>query len=282
MTLLLAGDAVGTAQSLAGALTDAGENVVSVVGHDIARRTGGPLGQADDGVEHRLEAPVAEHHGAEHGLLGELARLGFDHQHGVTGARDHQVEIGFLLLLHSGIEHELALEDADAGGADRPHEGDARQREGSGGGDHRHDVGIVLEIVRQHGGDELRLVPVAVDEERTDRAIDEARHQRLALGRASLALEIAARNLAGGIGALLVVDGQREEIDTRLRRLLADDGGEHGALAKRCQHGTIGLAGNATSLETQHAAAPLGLFNKYIEHRRFLRSALGREAFASA
>src|SRR5512132_333366 len=68
VALFLAGDAVGAAQSLAGALTDAGENVVSVVGHEFARRTGGPLGQADDGVEHRLEAPVAEHHGAEHSL----------------------------------------------------------------------------------------------------------------------------------------------------------------------------------------------------------------------
>src|SRR5689334_23405452 len=72
VTLLLAGNAVGTAQSFAGALTDAGENVVTVVGHELARRAGGPLGQADDGVEHRLEAPVAEHHGAEHHLLGEL------------------------------------------------------------------------------------------------------------------------------------------------------------------------------------------------------------------
>ena len=35
---------------------------------------------------------VAEHDGAEHLVLGELLGLGLDHQHGVLGAGDDQVE----------------------------------------------------------------------------------------------------------------------------------------------------------------------------------------------
>ena len=79
------------------------------------------------------------------------------------------------------------------------------------------DVGIVLHVVREHGDDDLRLVLEAFDEQRPDRPVDEARGQRLLLGRTAFALEKAAGDLAGGVGLLLVVDGQREEVDAGLR-----------------------------------------------------------------
>ena len=36
---------------------------------------------------------VAEFDGAEHDVLGQLLRLGLDHQHALGGAGDHQVEL---------------------------------------------------------------------------------------------------------------------------------------------------------------------------------------------
>ena len=42
------------------------------------------------------------------------------------------------------------------------------------------DVGIVLQIVRQHGDDHLRVAAPAVGEQRADRPVDQARDQRLA------------------------------------------------------------------------------------------------------
>ena len=57
----------------------------------------------------------------------------------------------------------------------------------------------------------------ALDEERADRPVDQAGGQHLLLGGARLALEEAARDLAGGVGLLLVVDGQREEVLAGLR-----------------------------------------------------------------
>ena len=83
----------------------------------------------------------------------------------------------------------------------------------------RDDVGIVLEVVRQHGDDDLGLVAPALDEERADRAVDQAGDQGLLLGRTAFALEVAARDAAGGVGALLVVHGEREEVDAGLRLL---------------------------------------------------------------
>jgi hypothetical protein len=76
--------------------------------------------------------------------------------------------------------------------------------------------------VREHGDDHLGLVAPAVDEQRTDRTVDQAGDQRLLLGRTALALEIAAGNAAGCVGLLLIVDGQRQEVDTFARGLCRD------------------------------------------------------------
>ena len=88
--------------------------------------------------------------------------------------------------------------------------------------DHRRDVGIDFRIDRQHRRDDLHFVVEAVREQRAERPVDQAAGQRLLLGRAALALEEAAGDLARGVGLLLVVDGQREEVLAGLRRLGGD------------------------------------------------------------
>ena len=81
------------------------------------------------------------------------------------------------------------------------------------------NVGIDLGIDRHHRRDHLHFVEEAVGEQRPDRAVDEARGQRLLLRRTSFALEKAAGDLAGGVGLFLVVDGQRKEVLAGLRDL---------------------------------------------------------------
>jgi len=49
-------------------------------------------------VDHRLHAVVAEHHGAEHDFFGQLLGFGFDHQHGVLGAGDDEVEAALSVI----------------------------------------------------------------------------------------------------------------------------------------------------------------------------------------
>ena len=165
----------------------------------LARLLGGLLGELDDRLDHRLEMPVAEHHGAEHHVFGQFLGFGFDHQHGVAGAGDDEVELALGHLVDQRVEHIFAVDEADARGADRAHEGRARQRQRGGRGDQRENVGIVLHVVRERGDDHLGLVAPAVGEQRTDRAVDQAGDQRLLFGRTAFALEIAAGNAAGGI-----------------------------------------------------------------------------------
>ena len=134
---------------------------------------------------------------------------------------------------------------------------DKRQR--GGGGDQREDVGIVLHVVRQHGDDDLGLVAPAVDEQRADRAVDQAGDQRFLFGRTAFALEIAAGNAARGVGLFLVVDGQRQEVDAFARRLGGDDGGEHDGLAIGGEHGAVGLTGDLAGFKLEGTSTPVDL-----------------------
>ena len=170
---------------------------------DVARLLGGLFGELDDRADHRLEVPVPEHHRAEHDVFVEFLGFRFHHQHGIGGAGDDQIELGFDHFVERRVEHIFVVDEADAGCADRTFERRARQRQRGGGGHQRQNVGIVLHIVRQRRDDDLGLVAPAIDEQRADRAIDQAGDQRFLFGRAAFALEIAAGNAARGIGLFM-------------------------------------------------------------------------------
>ncbi|MDH6666369.1 UNVERIFIED_ORG: hypothetical protein M2442_002368 [Methylorubrum zatmanii] len=82
----------------------------------------------------------------------------------------------------------------------------------------------------------------------------------------AFALEVAAGDAAGGVGALLVVHGERQEVDAGLGLLARDHGGEHGGLAVGGDHGAVRLAGGLAGLEDELAVAPDQLFTLYVEH----------------
>ena len=213
VTRLLVGDLVGCAQVVLDQAEHGGFEFRKVGDLVIARILGGDFRQLDDRVEHRLEATVAEHDSAEHDVFRQFLCFRPDHQNGVARAGDDEVELGFSHLVDVRVELVLAADVADASTADRAHERNARQSQCCRGGDDRHDVGIVFTIVLHDGDDDLGVVLVAVGEKRADRAVDEAGNQGFLLARAAFTLEVAAGNLAGGVGLFLVVDGQREEVE---------------------------------------------------------------------
>ena len=182
------------------------------------------------------------------------------------GAGHDQVEIALGHLVDHGIEHELAVDDADAGGADGAEERHARQRQRRGSRNQGDDVGIVLHVMGQHRHDDLRLVLEAFHEQRPDRPVDQARGERFLLARAAFALEKAAGNLAGGVGLLLVVDGQREEVDAGSRTFRCDHGRQHAGFAVLGEHGSVGLAGDAPRLKAELASAPFNFHAMCVEH----------------
>ena len=277
LALELVADAEGCAHRLAagglGALVERGR-VRGGEGEGLLR---GVLGHVDDQVDHRLHLLVAELDRAEHLGLRELVGLGLDHHDRVLGAGDDELEplLGVVAqLLHvvdGRVQHVGAVDEAHPRRADRAHERHARQGQRGRGGDHADDVGVVLHVVGEDGDDDLDLVPEALDEKRPDRTVDQAGGQHFLLGRPRLALEEAARDLAGGVGLFLVVDRQREEVLAGLGALLVDDGREHAGLAIGGDDGGVGLAGDPSGFERERVMPPLDRFLDDVEHVSSLR-----------
>ena len=209
---------------------------------------------------------MAEGHGTEHDLLGQLLGLGLDHQHALAGAGEHQIELRVFQVGGPRVQHIGAVLEADAAGADRTEERQARDGQGRRGRDHGDDVRIVLQVMAQNRADDLGLVLVALGEQGTDRPVDQARSQGFLLARTALALEKAAGNLAGGEGLLLIVNGKREEILAFSRRAGADHGTEHHGIAVARQDGAIRLAGDMAGFEAKRTAAPFEFFTVYVKH----------------
>src|SRR5207245_1637045 len=83
------------------------------------------------------------------------------------------------------------------------------------------------------------------------RAVDQARGQDLLLRGPALPLEEAARNLPGGECFLLVVDGEREEIDPLPRFLGCDRGHQHHRVAVAHEGRAACLLGEASDLDRE-------------------------------
>ena len=240
----------------------------------------GVFGKLDNRLDHRLERRVTEGDGAEHHVFRKLFGFGFDHQHALLGAGDDQFQYAGLRGRHGGIQHERAVLVTDAGRSDRAEKRNAGQGQRGGAADHRNDVGIVLHVMAEHGGDDLHFVAEAFGEQRADRAVDQAAFQHLGLRRPAFALEEAAGDLTGREGLFLVVDGQREEVLPRLRGFDAHGGTQHNGLAIADHHGAVGLAGDLTGFEDELAAAPFDFLAEVVEHAfvLWMRWQCGRQA----
>src|SRR5690606_35768167 len=108
--------------------------------------------------------------------------------------------------------------------------------------------------------DELDLIAQALDERRPQRPVDESAGED-GLGRGSaLAAEERTGDLAGGVLALLDVDGEREEVELLFGVLTHRGGGQHHRLVVEIGDGGAGgLTGQTARLETDGAGAELAV-----------------------
>ena len=186
---------------------------------------------------------------AEHDFFGQLGSFRLDHQDGVLGSRNDQVQLRSRSVLLARVQQVLAVLVANARRADRTLERHARQRQRRRAAQQRRNVGIDIRIQRDDRGHDLDVVVEAVREQRTHRTIDQARGQRFFFSGPAFALEEAAGDAARGIGLLDVIDRQREEITARGGGLLSNGRTQNDGVTHRGDDGAIGLPGNFARLQ---------------------------------
>jgi hypothetical protein len=255
VALLLLDDAHRLGQPLAGHLADA-----RLEAGGVRRRGRLALGLARQPAQLLLRLELAQQLGVPEAQrledlgLGHLLGAALHHHQRVAAAGDHQLDVALFELRLERVHHPLAVDAADAHGADRAEERRIGQVQRGGRADEGRQVRRHLPVDRQHGRRDLRLLAPAFGEQRPHRAVDEARHQHLAVREPPLALEEAAGDLAGGRGLLDEVHGERQEVDA-LTRLRGDAGDEHHGVAVGDDHRPRGLLGHAAGLEGHGATA---------------------------
>jgi len=200
------------------------------------------------GLAELADLCVRDLEGLEQLLLGDLRGAGLHHRQAFLRADDDEVELGVLDLGKRRVDRELAVDQADADGADRALERERRDHQRRRGAVDAEDVVGGDEVGRERRADDLHLVPEALRPERPDRAVDHACGEDRLLGRAPLALEEAAGDLAGRVHALLDVDGEREEVRA-LPCLEATRGrGQDHRVSAAQDDGAVGLLGEMAGL----------------------------------
>ena len=189
--------------------------------------------------------------------LGDLVRARLDHEDGLVGAGDDEVEVAVALgeVDLARVDDEVALDLADAHRADGRRERDRRDHQRRGGAVHREDVVRVVVVDRQRDADELRLVAPVLGEQRAQRPVDHAGGERALGARAALALEERAGDLARGVHALLDVDREGQEV--RVAEVAHGRGAEDHGVALADDDGAGGLLGHLARLEGDLAAGDL-------------------------
>ena len=178
-------------------------------------------------------------------LVRHLVGGAFNHHHVLLVPDVDEIERRVQHLFVRGIDDEFAVDFADAHRADRavPRDVRAKQRGGSAV-DHQH-VRIRHLVRRKQQTDDLHFVQKSFREQRAQRAVAEARGENFLFRRASFALEIAARETAGGGEFFAVIDRQREEILVGGTQFVGGGrGDEHRRASAGHRHGAVGLAGN--------------------------------------
>jgi len=270
VAFLLGGDAVGPGQvGLGEGANLAAQGLVPGRRGPVPRLGAGLAGECVDGLDGDQHLIVTEDHGAEHDLFRQLLGLGLDHHHGIAGAGDHQIEPGGLQRGAAGVDDVIAIHVADAHGADRPVERHARQAQRGGGAEHGRDVGGHVRVIGMHHGDDLDFVVEAFRKQRAQGTVDQARGEDLMLLGLTLALAEAAGDAAGGVVALLVIDGQGEEILPRARFLFRHHGDEDDGITHADHDGAAGLAGDLAGFEGDGVAAVLEGLGGGLDHDVF-------------
>ena len=178
----------------------------------------------------------------EHQVLGYLVGAGLDHHDRIGRAGHAQIKRAGRHLRHSRVDHERAVDEADAHRANRAFPCDIGDHHCRAGAEYAEGIQLDFGITRQGGHDDLHLVDHSFREQRAQRAVDQAGDQDGQIAGPALPALKTAGNTPGGIETFLVIDAEREEIHP-LAWLGARRRGQDDGIARAHGNGAAGKLG---------------------------------------
>ena len=190
-------------------------------------------------------------------LLRQLIGTSLNHHYRITGPGNSQVQVGSLTLLHSRVDDKLTINTAYPDTSYRAKERNIRNSQGTGSTNHSSNLRCIVVLYGKDGSHNLHIVSIALREQRTDRTVNQAAAQNSRLARTSLSLYKTARNLADSVHLLLIVNGQREEVNALARLLRSGSSNQNNGLTITNQSSTICLLCHLAGLNGKRPAAKL-------------------------
>ncbi len=201
---------------------------------------------------------VPEFEGLNEVGLGDFVARAFDHDHFFFRADIDEIQIALSALCVRGVRDELSADATDAHGADGARERDVGNHECGARAVDREHVGVVLTVRAHERADDLRVVEVALREERAQRAIRHARGEDFLLGGTAFALEVAAGEPADCRRLFAVFDAQREPVLALFDLRRGDRGDEDDGFAATHGHGSVGELRELAGFYDDGGAAGIG------------------------
>ena len=174
-------------------------------------------------------------------------------------ACDREVQRRDLSLLFRRVDDEFIVDAADAHTGNRSHKRDIGNGQRARSTEHGRELRLVVRLDGKDRGDNLYVVAEALREQRANRAVNQTGTQHGLARRTAFALDEAARNLAGRIHLLLIIDRQREKVNAIARLSRGRGRHEHDRIAVTYEHGAIRLLGHLAVFDDERTASEFHL-----------------------
>ena len=204
-----------------------------------------------------LDFLVTEENGLQNNFLWQLISTSLNHHNCITGASNGQIQIRLLTLLNSRVDNKLPINTAYTHTGNRAHERNIRNSQSTGCTNHSCNLWCIVLLYGQYGSYNLYIISIALWEQRTNRTVNETAAQNCRLARTTFSLYKTARNLANGVHLLLIINGQREEINALTRLLRSGSSNQYNGFTITNQNSTICLLCHLASLNGKSSAAKL-------------------------
>ncbi len=218
------------------------------------------------GIQKGLDFIAAPFQGIDNHVLGHKTGLALDHGQGIAGSGKNQVDIALRLFIEAWIEHELAVDAANAGAGNGAGKGQRGNHQGGGGACQGQNIGFIFLVGGNHTGQNLHILIEPFWKKRPDGAVDQTGNQGFPFRRASnLAAEKAARDTARGIHFFGIFHGKGEEALVELQRLRTDSY-QHDCASALHPDRAISLVGHSPAFKNYFPAAHHAGYTRGIEN----------------